>query len=166
MATFLRPGDLALGQPCPCDSGQTYGACCGPHLAGKTRPATAAALMRSRYTAFALGQVDYLLATHHPTRRTPTEATTLAQSIANTEWLGLRVLQTQAGQPDDRQGEVEFIAYYRDPKPGQIHERSRFVKQRDRWFYVDGDILPARWPQRHQPCWCGSGQKFKACHGR
>lgn len=160
------PGGFSAEQPCPCDSGQPYGACCGPHLAGQTTPATATALMRSRYTAFALGHIDYLLATHHPTRRIPTEATALAQSIANTEWLGLRVLQTQAGQPEDRQGEVEFIAYYRDPKPGQIHERSRFVKSRDRWFYVDGDILPARWPQRNQPCWCGSGQRFKGCHGR
>lgn len=88
------------------------------------------------------------------------------QSVANTHWLGLRVLATEAGQTTDRQGVVEFVAYYEDPMPGQVHERSRFVRQKERWFYVDGDALPPLVPKRSDPCWCGSGKKYKACHGR
>ncbi len=139
--------------------------CCGPYVLGQANAPTAETLMRSRYTAFALGQVDYLIATHHPTQRHPNERQQLVKSIKNTTWLGLRVLQTQQGQAEDRQGQVEFIAYYQDPKSGQIHERSRFVKQRERWFYVDGDQLPPVIPRRNDPCWCGSGKRYKGCHG-
>ena len=121
--------------------------------------------MRSRYTAFTQGEVDYLIATHHPTQRHPHQRHQLIQSIQNTTWLGLRVLQTRQGQPQDRQGQVEFIAYYQDPQPGQIHERSRFSQIKDRWFYVDGDQLPPILPRRNDPCWCGSGKRYKGCHG-
>jgi SEC-C motif-containing protein len=61
---------------------------------------------------------------------------------------------------------VEFVAYYKDPKPGQVHERSRFTRQKGRWLYVDGDTLSPLWPQRGDLCWCGSGKKYKVCHGR
>jgi SEC-C motif domain protein len=155
-----------FSQACPCGSGHRFQDCCAPYLMVQSQPATAAALMRSRYTAFTQGQIDYLIATHHPTQRTPNQRLQLVKSIQNTTWLGLRVLQTQQGQPQDRQGQVEFIAYYQDAKLGQIHERSRFVKQKDRWLYLDGDLLPPIFPNRNQPCWCGSGQRYKACHGR
>lgn len=156
---------MDVTSPCPCGSGANLQDCCGRYVLGQAHAPTAEALMRSRYTAFALGQVDYLIATHHPTQRHPNERQQLIQSIENTTWLGLRVLKTQQGQAEDRQGQVEFIAYYQDPKPGQIHERSRFVKQRDRWFYVDGDQLPPILPRRSDPCWCGSGKRYKGCHG-
>ncbi len=121
--------------------------------------------MRSRYTAFTQGNIDYLIATHHPTRRTADQRRRLIQSMADTTWLGLRVLSTERGKEDDREGLVEFIAYYRDSVLGQIHERSSFVKQKGRWFYVDGDLLSPVFPKRNEPCWCGSGKKYKACHG-
>jgi SEC-C motif-containing protein len=125
--------------------------------------------MRSRYTAFHQGNADYLIATHHPTQRYGGQRADLLQTLATTTWLGLRVLAAEAGQPGDRQGQVEFIAYYRDrdsSQPGQIHERSRFTRQKDRWYYVDGDALPPLWPRRGDPCWCGSGKPYRACHGR
>ncbi|MEZ5505160.1 MAG: YchJ family metal-binding protein [Gammaproteobacteria bacterium] len=50
-------------------------------------------------------------------------------------------------------------------KEGTLHERSRFVKEDGRWFYLDGEMLPLPSPGRNDPCWCGSGQKFKKCHG-
>jgi SEC-C motif domain protein len=152
--------------PCPCSSGHSYGVCCQPSLVGQAIPPTAEILMRSRYTAFTLGDIDYLIATHHPTRRTPDQRHRLAETIQGITWMGLRVLHTQQGQPADRQGQVEFVAYYRQATLGQIHERSRFVKQKDRWFYLDGDRLPPLWPQRTDRCWCGSGKKYKTCHGR
>lgn len=122
--------------------------------------------MRSRYTAYHQGHIDYLIATHHPTQRYAGQRAAIAQSVATTTWLGLRVMATEAGQVADGKGVVEFIAYYADPRPGQVHERSRFVRQKDRWFYVDGDTLLPVEPKRSDPCWCGSGQKYKACHGR
>jgi SEC-C motif-containing protein len=127
---------------------------------------TAEALMRSRYTAYHQGNIDYLIATHHPTQRYPGQRAAILQSVATTTWLGLRVLATEAGQATDSHGVVEFVAYYKDPKLGQVHERSRFTRQKDRWLYVDGDALPPLWPQRGDPCWCGSGKKYKVCHGR
>jgi SEC-C motif-containing protein len=159
----LRPSSSA---PCPCGSGQSYGACCGLYLSNQAHAPTAEALMRSRYTAYTQGNVDYLIATHHPTQRTANQRAELANSIQSTTWLGLQVIETCQGQGDDQQGAVEFIAYYRAPSLGQIHERSRFVKQRDRWLYVDGEMLPPVVPKRNDPCWCGSGKKYKACHGK
>jgi SEC-C motif-containing protein len=122
--------------------------------------------MRSRYTAFCRGNVDYLIATHHPTQRTPDERLSLSQTVQTTTWLGLTVLQTEQGQAGDDTGTVEFVAIYRSGSVGQLHERSRFRKQKGRWFYVDGDSLPPLTPKRHEPCWCGSGKKFKQCHGK
>lgn len=122
--------------------------------------------MRSRYTAYCRGNVDYLIATHHPTRRTPGERASLTDSVLATTWLGLTLVATEQGQPQDQTGTVEFVAFYRAAELGQIHEKSRFVKQRDRWFYLDGDHLPPLWPKRNDSCWCGSGKKFKQCHGK
>lgn len=122
--------------------------------------------MRSRYTAFTQGNIDYLIATHHPSKRTMSDRQTLQQSIQNTAWLGLTVLATEQGQPEDDTGIVEFVARYQSGAMGQMHERSRFKKQKGRWFYLDGDLLPPVAPKRNDPCWCGSGKKFKQCHGK
>jgi SEC-C motif domain protein len=156
----------AVTDDCPCGGGQTFGACCRPYLVGEAAAETAEQLMRSRYSAYHQGNIDYLIATHHPTQRYAGQRAAILQSTARTTWLGLRVLATQAGQATDSQGLVEFVAYYEDPQPGQVHERSRFTRQKDRWLYVDGDGLPPLWPRRSDPCWCGSGKKYKACHGR
>lgn len=152
--------------PCPCDSGQPYAVCCRPYVTGQAQAPTAVALMRSRYTAYSQGQIDYLIATHHPTQRRPNQRQTLAQSIQATTWLGLRILKIQQGEGGDREGVVEFMAYYREANLGQVHERSRFIKQKDRWFYLDGEALPPIFPKPQAPCWCGSGKKYKGCHGR
>lgn len=122
--------------------------------------------MRSRYSAFCTGNIGYLVATHHPTRRTADQRLQLAQTVKTTEWLGLLVLNTQAGQPSDSAGTVEFIAVYQTGSVGQIHEKSRFTRHRGNWMYLDGDQLPPLWPKRNEPCWCGSGKKYKQCHGK
>lgn len=168
---------------CPCGSGKIYKECCGPYLAADAIAPTAESLMRSRYTAFAKGNVDYLVNTHHPKNRSANERIQLRQTIKSTTWLGLTVLDTRKGLTQDKEGVVEFVAFYR-PKPqastmlmappksspngqvSQMHERSRFVRDGDRWLYVDGDQLPPLVPKRNDPCWCRSGKKFKHCHGK
>ncbi|MEO1403123.1 MAG: YchJ family protein [Cyanobacteria bacterium J06635_1] len=149
---------------CPCQSQQPYRECCKPYLLGHTPAPTAEVLMRSRFTAFCKGNLDYLIATHHPSKRKFDERLQLRQTIKNTRWVNLVIVSTSQGRPQDDTGTVEFVAVYRDPELGQLHERSRFVKPEGQWFYLDGNRLPPWQPKRHQPCWCGSGKKFKQCH--
>ncbi len=152
--------------PCPCGSGQPLATCCAPYLQGDALAPTAEALMRSRYTAYCQGQVEYLIATHHPRQRQLSDRAALSQSVRQTTWLGLTVLATEQGQPEDPVGIVEFVALYQARGAvQQLHERSRFQQQKGRWFYVEGDHLPPLAPKRNEPCWCGSGKKFKQCHG-
>lgn len=128
---------------CPCLSGDTYGACCGRYHAGGgvTDPVapTAEALMRSRYSAFAVGDADYLQSTWHPTTR-PDDL----ELDDDLEWRRLDVVRTEAGGPFDSTGVVEFVAHHRsrtDPSDrGRLHEVSRFVREGDRWYYVDGEV--------------------------
>ena len=152
-------------QLCPCGSKKQYQYCCGMYLTGKKNPDTAVKLMRSRYTAFCRGDIDYLIATLHPDCRSESGRTELAKSINNTQWLGLTILNSDKGKKNDASGYVEFEAIYQLDKPGQLHERSKFIKLEGKWFYVEGDILPGTIPKRNDVCWCGSGEKYKNCHG-
>ena len=121
--------------------------------------------MRSRYTAFYRRDIDYLIATLDPNKRQPEDRAELAKSIGKTKWLGLTVIDTQRGKKNDSSGMVEFEAVFQANELGQLHERSRFVKTNEQWFYVDGDILPGTVPKPKDPCWCGSGKKYRQCHG-
>jgi SEC-C motif-containing protein len=107
--------------------------CCGPLLAG-TRAPTAERLMRSRFTAFALGEADYLLDSWHPTTR-PRRI----ELDPDQRWLFLEVLDITAGGPLDSEGVVEFRAHFTAAgHRGELHERSRFVRVDGRWVYLDG----------------------------
>lgn len=124
--------------PCRCDTGAVYAACCGPLHRGERSAATAVALMRSRFTAFALGEVGYLLATWHPDTR-PADLD-LDDAVT---WRRLQIVDTEAGGTDDPTGVVQFRAQYvRDGSRHILHERSRFARGSDgRWLYVDGDFV-------------------------
>jgi len=153
-------------RPCPCNSGELYSSCCEPLIAGDEAAITAEALMRSRYTAYVLQEADYLLKTWHPSTKPKTIG-----SAAMSGWYGLHIVRTEAGGKDDDQGVVEFRAkLIRRAKLWRFHEISHFVKEKDRWVYVDGEILespPAIRDKvgRNAPCPCGSGKKFKKCCG-
>ena len=110
--------------------------CCGRYLTGGEPAPDAPSLMRSRYTAFVRGDEAYLLATWHPSTR-PSET----KSEPGTKWLGLEVRDHR--EIDATHAQVEFVARCR-PAPGsgpavRLHERSRFVREGARWYYVDGD---------------------------
>ncbi|SEC16629.1 SEC-C motif-containing protein [Paramicrobacterium humi] len=124
---------ITADDPCPCRSGDQFGDCCAPLLAGSPAP-TAERLMRSRYTAFAVGDREHLLRSWHPSTR-PAELTLDAEL----RWVRLDVLSTRAGGPFDDEGTVHFIAHYRTPDGrGRQEEVSRFVRERKTWFYLDG----------------------------
>ena len=117
---------------CPCLSGETYEACCGRFHDGRADAPTAEQLMRSRYSAFAVGDADYLRRTWHaPTRPAELEVD------PGVRWTRLDVLGTRGGGPFDTEGTVEFRAHYRaDGVPGSQHEVSRFLRVDGRWLYV------------------------------
>ncbi|MBS0369978.1 MAG: hypothetical protein JSS57_12345 [Proteobacteria bacterium] len=123
---------------CPCGSQTSYTACCGPYIDGGAVAPTAEALMRSRYTAFTLGNEAYLRATWHPDFL-PTDLR-LADEPP-TKWLGLEVKRHQ--QQDAEHAIVEFVARYKiGGRAHRLHETSRFVHIDGCWLYTDGDIHP------------------------
>jgi len=157
---------------CPCRSGKDFTSCCAAYLSGQSFAPTAEALMRSRYTAFSTGNVDYLEATLLPESRKDFSREQTAAWARSSEWTGLEILSVEKGSKNDTEGVVEFIAHFRqDGRDFDHRETSQFVRQDNRWFYVDGDVAgatPARSSKvsRNDRCLCGSGQKYKKCCGK
>lgn len=159
---------------CPCGRDLSLSDCCGPFLKGTKYPATAEDLMRSRYTAYVLGNVDYILSTHHEKTRDEVDRDSVTAWSVQSEWLGIEILHTEGGGCDDTRGVVEFAAQYTEQGHTHTHhERSRFEKDDDRWYYVDGTMIKPEpvvrtVPKvgRNDPCPCGSGAKFKKCCGK
>ncbi len=159
---------------CPCGSGASYGDCCQPLHTGALAAPTAERLMRSRYSAYQAGAIDYLGDSLHPDHRTDWDAKATRRWADSSQWLGLEILSTEAGGEQDDQGTVEFVASYREQGvTKRHHEVSRFSRHEGRWYYVEGE-LPAPQTQRNtgpkvgrnDPCPCGSGKKHKKCCGR
>ncbi|MCR2763478.1 YchJ family metal-binding protein [Microbacterium sp. zg.B48] len=135
-AASRRARTVEATAACPCGSTATFGGCCGPLLRGAPAP-TAERLMRSRYTAFVLGDDDHLSGSWHA--RTRPDA---VDSASGPHWTGLEILDTEGGGVEDAGGVVEFRARWTDRGTrGELHERSRFVRQAGRWWYVAGDVL-------------------------
>lgn len=141
---------------CPCGSEKNYRDCCEPLHHGQAAP-SAEALMRSRFSAFALQLESYLLSSWHPLTR-PTSI----QLEPDTHWKRLELIQANN---DQQQGKVHFKAYYQEQ--GQWHlleETSKFIFENNHWFYHSGDYKPQPLkPSRNDECPCGSGKKFKKC---
>ena len=147
---------------CPCGSSRPFSECCGPFLSGMQHPETALGLMRSRYVAYCLKDGNYLLKTWH--RRTRPGEVDFAGD--DTIWLGLDILRHEAGGSADKEGRVEFVAHYlQDGVRRQLRENSRFVREANDWFYLDGEGQKKPKPGRNDPCPCGSGRKYKKCCG-
>ncbi len=120
--------------PCPCGRPAAFATCCAPFIAGERLAPDAESLMRSRYSAYATGALDYLNATWH--------ATTRPENLSlddNPRWIGLTVKRAESTGADTAM--VEFVARYRvGGRAQRLHELSRFVREDGHWFYVDGDI--------------------------
>ncbi len=124
--------------------------------------------MRSRYSAYVRGAIDYVVATHDAATRASVDVEAAARWSRDTVWQGLEIVGTERGTEVDDTGIVEFVARGSTKGVPFAHqERSRFSKVDGRWYYVDG-VARAKAPAttgRNEPCPCGSGKKFKKCHG-
>ena len=136
---------MAIAPFCPCGSGSALDDCCGSLICGTRSAATAEMLMRSRYSAYVLGDVDYLAASWHPATRPP--VIDLGEPV---NWLGLKIVAARDGGSGDSEGTVEFVARYKIAgRAFRLHEISRFVRQADRWTYFSG--TPGRSDSRAKP---------------
>jgi len=152
-----NPGNVS----CPCGSGDPLNACCGRYHAGAPAP-SADLLMRSRYSAYVLGLIDYLQATTLPAQQASLDLQAMRDWSAASTWLGLEVEHSQllGGQPEHAL--VSFIARWHDQTGEHSqHERSAFVQHAGRWYFIDPSV--ALKAGRNDPCPCGSRHKFKKC---
>jgi SEC-C motif domain protein len=124
--------------PCPCCSGKDFGECCRNYLDRKAQPETAETLMRSRYSAYVRQDIAYLKETLWPRYQDRFDAPGTAKWAAENHWTGLTVLETDKGEPEDRDGTVLFEAKFLSGGKLQTHqELSLFRKKKGQWFYVE-----------------------------
>jgi SEC-C motif domain protein len=170
------PENKAITTPdaCPCGSGKTFDACCGPILEGAPAP-TAEALMRSRYTAYVKRNYAHLKRSLSADQREDFSEKDAREWAEAAQWMGLEITGTEAGGPEDSEGMVDFIARFRMEGQERAHvEKARFAREEGAWVYA-GTIEPetaaapirreAPKVGRNDPCPCGSGKKYKKCHG-
>ncbi len=164
---------VAVSTSCPCGSQVSLADCCLPYVKGKRKAETAERLLRARYTAFTQGEIDFILDTHHSKTRGEIKRDEVADWAKSSEWLGLEIQQKSGGEPTDAQGQIIFLARYRaDGKEHDHWEHSLFEKEEGEWKFLDAQGLqqgPIRRTEpkigRNDPCSCGSGKKYKKCHG-
>jgi SEC-C motif-containing protein len=162
-----------MSELCPCGSGRAYEDCCGPAIAGVKPAATAEALMRSRYSAYVKGAIDYIIDTCTEDEHNKTDREETRKWAEESEWQGLEILSTSKGGLTDQEGVVEFVAKYRQNGHAESHhEIASFKKVKGRWLYYTGrmktDTVVRESPKvgRNDPCPCGSGKKYKQCCGK
>lgn len=127
---------------CPCGGvikGAAYAICCQPYIEGREQAPTAEHLMRSRYTAYALGISNYVLDTWHSSTRPASLALDPPGTPNATRWLELTVHRHTP--LTNTEAQVLFTARYREGgRAHRLQEHSRFVREDGRWFYVAGDV--------------------------
>nr|WP_286945084.1 YchJ family protein [Pseudomonas sp. UBA6718] len=147
-----------MSHTCPCGSGIALDDCCGKWHQGQPAP-SAERLMRSRYSAYTLGLIDYLVATTLPAQQAALDRDSMRAWSLGSTWLGLEVEDSEL---IDTHAFVTFTARWHDGDGEHSHrERSAFVQQAGRWYFIDPTV-PLK-AGRNDPCPCGSGQKFKKC---
>ena len=153
---------------CPCggersghSSDRSYETCCQPLHLGLKSAETAEQLMRSRYSAFAKLEIDYLVQTTAIGQQQDLDVDAIRQWAEANQWQKLEVLQHQP-KVDNTHALVEFKAYYHDGQQAQVHhEQSYFVRYEQHWYFLDPTTEHTS--SMKQPCLCGSGKKFKQC---
>jgi len=159
---------------CPCSSDKDYAACCEPVITQKVKAKTAEQLMRSRYSAYALGNVDWIVESQSPDGRAFVDRQATEQWSARAKWHRMEIVEVKDGAEDDTEGFVDFKAYYSIAGEDITHhEVASFRKEDDTWYFVDGVEVKPRPYKRlekkvgpNEPCPCGSGKKHKKCCGK
>lgn len=147
---------------CPCQSQLAYAECCAPLHQGKAAT-DALSLMRSRYAAYVLQDIAYIIATTVPAQQALLNPATLQAWAEHTQWQGLEIVQHQP-HIGKHHAQVEFKAHFvADNTPQIHHERSSFVQINGRWYFIDPTVSL---PSMKSACFCGSGKKFKLCCGQ
>lgn len=123
---------------CPCGSNQLLSQCCGPFIHGDKLAKTPLQLMKSRYTAFVLGEISYIKDTMRGPALIGFNENDSKKWAKSVEWLGLTIIKT-IYQEGDQSGIVEFIAKFKEKNQVKsIHEKSEFIFQEGRWYYTQG----------------------------
>lgn len=159
-----------MEKKCFCGSKLEYKNCCGAIHSGERKADTAEELMRSRYSAFVLADIDYILDTYSSETRPSDQREEVLNWAKSVDWLGLNIVSTEKGLGNDLVGWVEFKANFIEDGQKQImHEKSFFKKEDGLWVYVSGEnpklLKPdiQNMPNRNDLCFCGSGKKYKKC---
>jgi SEC-C motif domain protein len=148
---------------CCCGSALAFAHCCGPVLAG-TPAKTPEALMRSRYSAYVLGNMDHIDRTFAPEVRNDFDRAEAERTASETEWLGLEVIRSSQ--------EGDKGVFRHNQQELTQHEVSTFRRADGYWLYVDSkvgsNVMPRKVNKvdnigRNDPCSCGSGKKYKKC---
>ncbi|QEN09354.1 YchJ family protein [Oceanispirochaeta crateris] len=158
---------------CPCGSGAEYEKCCSLYIKDGIPVPTAEKLMRARYTAYALGEVDYIMSTHEVDPKDVENSRKATEDWSKqSDWQGLEILKTSKGGESDDTGTVEFKAHYMiDRARYTHHEISTFKRKNGKWLFTEGQEIkkPVHREEpkisRNAPCPCGSGKKYKKCCG-
>ena len=162
---------------CPCGSGRQYSECCEPYISGTVKAPTAEALMRSRYSAYVEHEIDYIINTCVLRGEDDIDYNSTRDWSVQSTWLGLTIKSTEKGGLTDATGTVEFeAAYERNGLKDIHHEKAQFTRENGSaegaWLYDEGHVIPRTIVRsgpktgRNDPCPCGSGKKFKHCHGK
>ena len=159
---------------CPCCSGKKYADCCQPVLNGSRKASSPEELMRARYTAYVVHDIDFIVNTVEKGEKIAEIDRKATEDWSNkSTWHGLTILRTEKGGPDDTEGIVEFEAVYTQKGIRDIHhEVAGFRKIDGQWLYSVGLMRPTtvvregRKIGRNEPCPCGSGKKYQNCFGR
>ena len=150
---------------CPCGSTKEYRHCCEPIHIDHRAAQTPEQLMRSRYTAHVMGLVNFVIDTYHPSCLAGEQREQIEESVES-EWSHLEVVSTELGKDKD-EGYVTFKAYFQDNGNTLcLEEKSRFIRENQFWYYIDGVFPEPKKVGRNDPCICGSGKKYKKCCGR
>ena len=158
-------------ETCPCGSGASFAACCEPIIKGTRESETAEELMRARYSAFATQAIDFIVTSTHSRTRHEIDLTFIREWSETSTWQRLEILEVK--QVNENKAFVSFEAQFSQNGEDHRHrEKSVFERENGQWRFVTGDELKnptVRYetprPGRNDPCPCGSGKKYKKCHG-
>ncbi len=154
---------------CYCGKDLNYDVCCGKYINGSEQAPDPEALMRSRYSAYVNGEIQYIMDTVSPENRGEYDLESIKIWSEQSKWLELEIINCET---EDDSATVEFKAkYIADNKEINHHELSTFKKLDGVWFFHNGEEVHGVENKqikigRNEPCPCGSGKKYKKCCGK